>query len=180
MAPRKRTVDLDGIKGRIAEALVESIFRRARYRMVRCGKESDLPGTFKAGKDEDLAPDFFALKERTLSRETPGVYHTFMIEVKYRSDLPRYLALQEREGGRSVLARSKAKWPNLHIVFVTDHPEEGRSCFQALDLASYEPGDPVKTQELHEAEPFQIFPHNARDHEELAKNLFGLIAQFGE
>jgi hypothetical protein len=37
-----RPVDLNNIKGRIAEALVESIFRRAEFKMTRFGRESDL------------------------------------------------------------------------------------------------------------------------------------------
>jgi hypothetical protein len=39
-----RPVDLNNIKGRIAEALVESIFRRAEFKMTRFGRESDLRG----------------------------------------------------------------------------------------------------------------------------------------
>ena len=107
---RKRSLDL--IKGRIAEALVESIFRRALFRMTRFGMESDLRGMLKVGKDEDFAPDFLALKESRVA-EAPGVYHTFMIEVKYRRDLSRYLEVQSRKGNESVFAKSKAKWPNL-------------------------------------------------------------------
>ena len=81
----------------------------------------------KAGKDDEFVPDFLALKEGLVGREAPGVYYTFMIEVKYRSDLSRYLALQKRAGEDSVFARSKAKWPNLYIIFVTDHPDgDGR------------------------------------------------------
>ena len=34
-----RPVDLNNIKGRIAEALVESIFRRAEFEMTRFGRE---------------------------------------------------------------------------------------------------------------------------------------------
>jgi hypothetical protein len=178
MASRGSRVDLRGIKGRIAEALVESVFRRAKYKMTRFGKESDLRGMLKVGKDEDLAPDFLALKEGSGSRETPGIYYTFMIEVKYRSDLSRYLARQSHEGKDSLFAKSKVKWPNLYIVFVTDHPEERRSCFQALDLRAYEPGEPVKTAELHEIEQFQIFSNNVKEHEELAKQIFGLLSGF--
>jgi hypothetical protein len=33
MSPPRRPVDLNGIKGRVAEALVESIFMRAQYKM---------------------------------------------------------------------------------------------------------------------------------------------------
>ncbi|MEK6666209.1 MAG: hypothetical protein AAB016_07755 [candidate division NC10 bacterium] len=176
MARRRRSLDLDGIKGRIAEALVESIFRRALYRMTRFGKESDLRGILKLGKDEDFAPDFFALKENLALREAPGVYQTFMIEVKYRADLPRYLALQERGGAKSLLAKSKAKWPNLYVIFVTDRPGEGRSCFQALELRSYEPGGPVKTEPLYEMPALEIYPNNVIEHEELVRQLFGLLA----
>jgi hypothetical protein len=37
-----RPVDLNNIKARIAEALVESIFRRTEFKMTRFGRESDL------------------------------------------------------------------------------------------------------------------------------------------
>lgn len=180
MASPKPKVDLSGIKGRIAEALVESIFRRARYKMTRFGKESDLRGMLKVGKDEDFAPDFFALKEGPMGEEAPGVYHTFMIEVKYRWDLSRYLARQAHEGKDSLFVKSKIKWPNLFIIFVTDRPEEGRSCFQVVDLRSYEAGEPATTQELHEVKQFQIFPHNVKDHEELVKNIFGFLSDFSK
>ncbi len=132
----------------------------------------------QVGKDEDFAPDFLALKKGVVGREAPGIYHTLMIEVKYRSDLSRYLARQNREGENSLFAKSKVKWPNLYIIFVTDHPEEGRSCFQALDLRSYEVGEPVQTQELPHLEQFQIYPNNVREHEELAKKIFGLLSGF--
>jgi hypothetical protein len=59
MAPRRRRADLSGIKGRIAEALVESIFTRAKYKMARFRRESDLRGILKVGRDEDLAPAFW-------------------------------------------------------------------------------------------------------------------------
>lgn len=176
MAPRGRKVDFGGIKGRIAEALVESIFTRAKYKMARFGRESDLRGILKVGRDEDLAPDFLALKEGLVGREAPGTYHTFMIEVKYRSDLSRYLVLQNRAGKDSVFAKSKVKWPNLCFIFVTDNPEEGRSCFQVLDLGSYQPGEPVETKELHQMGEFQIHPNNVREHEELARKLFGFLS----
>jgi hypothetical protein len=37
-----RPVDLNNIKCRIAEALVEAIFIRASFKMTRFGRESDL------------------------------------------------------------------------------------------------------------------------------------------
>jgi hypothetical protein len=45
-----RPVNLDNIKGRIAEALVESIFRRAEFKMTRFGRESDLRGMIVKGR----------------------------------------------------------------------------------------------------------------------------------
>jgi hypothetical protein len=154
------------------------MFRRALYRMSRFGRESDLRGMLRPGKDEDFVPDFLALKGDLARRDAPGVYRTFMIEVKYRSDLARYLALQERGGERSPLAKSKATWPNLYVIFVTDRPGEGHSCFQALDLRSYEPGGPVNTQPLYEVQALEIYPNNVIEHEELARQLFGLLSSF--
>lgn len=58
MGSQRASVDLSGIKGRIAEALVESIFRRASFKMTRFGTESDLRRMLRAGRDDDFAPDF--------------------------------------------------------------------------------------------------------------------------
>jgi hypothetical protein len=176
VAHRRRPPDLRPIKGRIAEALVESMFRRALYRMTRFGRESDLRGMLRLGKDDDFVPDFLVLKENLGGREAPRVYQTFMIEVKYRADLPRYLALQERRGARSLLAKGKAQWPNLYVIFVTDRPGEGRSGFQALDVSAYEPGGPITTRPLYEMQALDIYPNNVIEHEELAKQLFGALA----
>jgi hypothetical protein len=173
---RRRSVDLRSIKGRLAETLVESIFRRALYRMTRFGRESDPRGILRLGRDEDFVPDFLALKGDLARRDAPGVYQTFTIEVKYRADLDRYLGLQQRGGENSPLAKSKSKWPNLYVVFVTDRPGEGRSCFQALDARSYAPGEPVKTQPLYEIAALEIYPNNVIEHEELARQLFGLLS----
>jgi hypothetical protein len=178
VARRRRGPDLRSIKGRIAEALVESMFRRALYRMTRFGRESDIRGMLKFGKDEDFVPDFLALKGDLARRDAPGVYQTFLIEVKYRADLARYLALQERAGAKSPLAKSKAKWPNLYVIFVTDRPGEGRSGFQVLEVSAYEPGGPVTTRPLYEMPALDIYPNNVIEHEELAKQLFGLLSSF--
>ncbi len=63
-----RPVDLNNIKGRIDEALVESIFRRAEFKMTRFGRESDLRGMMKTGKDESFTPDFLAMKRTSRVR----------------------------------------------------------------------------------------------------------------
>src|SRR5213594_1325197 len=100
----KRPVDLNNIKGRIAEALVESIFQRALFKMTRFGRESDLRGMLKSGKDDSFSPDFLAMKEQ---KEIAGMYQTHMVEVKYRADLSRYLTLQAAKGEDSDLAKAK-------------------------------------------------------------------------
>lgn len=50
-------MEVDDLKGRIAEALVESIFRRASYRVARVGRESSVQGLVKVGASE-FSPDF--------------------------------------------------------------------------------------------------------------------------
>src|SRR5215475_4721836 len=110
---------LDLIKGRVAEALVESIFRRAEYKMTRFERESDLRGMLKTGRDESFSPDFLAMKEMKGKGDNPGIYQTHMIEVKYRSNLVRYLTQEKKEGEKSHLVSAKEQWPNLCLVFVT-------------------------------------------------------------
>ena len=104
-----RAVDLNNIKGRVAEALVESIFQRALFKMTRFGRESDLRGMMKTGRDESFSPDFLAMKE--VVGDSHGVYQTHMIEVKYRSNLVRYLEEEKKKRGKSELVPAKEKWP---------------------------------------------------------------------
>ncbi|OGQ81711.1 MAG: hypothetical protein A3F90_13225 [Deltaproteobacteria bacterium RIFCSPLOWO2_12_FULL_60_19] len=170
-----RPIDLNDIKGRIAEALVESIFRRAKFQMTRFGRESDLRGMLKAGRDESFTPDFLAMKE--VVADSPGVYETHMVEVKYRSNLVKYLALEKKRGKASELIQAKQKWPHLCLVFVTENAGEKRSCFQALDLSAFEPGKFLRTVDLYEIRRFDLFPHNVQQHEELARKLFGLLSE---
>ena len=172
-----RPVDLNNIKGRIAEALVESIFRRAEFKMTRFGRESDLRGMMKVGRDDSFTPDFLAMKEVVGGRESRGVYQTHMIEVKYRSNLVRYLAREKERGEDSELVPAQEKWPNLCLAFVTENAGEKRSCFQALDLSLFEPGKFLTTVDLHEIKRFGLFAHNVRQHEDLARKLFGLLSE---
>lgn len=172
-----RPVDLSNIKGRIAEALVESIFRRAEFKMTRFGRESDLRGMLKTGKDETFSPDFLAMKELAGKQDARGVYQTHMIEVKYRSNLVRYLMEEKKHGKKSFLVAAKERWPNLCLVFVTDHAGEDRSCFQALELSTFEPGKFLRTVDLHEIKRFDLYRQNVQQHEELAKKIFGLLAE---
>jgi len=74
------------------------------------------------------------------------------------------------------LASAKDKWPNLCVVFVTDHPGKNRSCFQGLDLSSFNPGEFLRTVDLHEIKRLDLYPQNIEQHEDLAKKLFGLLS----
>ena len=170
-----RPVDLNNIKGRIAEALVEFIFRRAEFKMTRFGRESDLRGMMKSGRYDSFTPDFLAMKE--VVAESRGVYQTHMIEVKYRSNLVRYLSQEKKIGGASELVPAQEKWPNLCLVFVTENAGEKRSCFQALDLSLFEPGKFLRTVDLHEIRRFDLFRQNVQQHEELARKMFGLLSE---
>jgi hypothetical protein len=168
---------LDLIKGRVAEALVESIFKRAEYKMTRFGRESDLRGMLREGWDESYSPDFLAMKEVPAEEGSRGVYQTHMIEVKYRANLVRYLAQEKKEGNNSILVAAKEKWPNLCLVFVTDNPGENRSCFQALDMSTFEPGTFLRTVNLCDIKRLDLYFHNVQQHEELARKLFGLLGE---
>ena len=73
--------------------------------------------------------------------------------------------------------QAKEKWPNLCLVFVTENAGDTRSCFQALDLTDFEPGKFLKTVDLHAIERFGLFAHNVQQHEDLARKIFGLLAE---
>jgi hypothetical protein len=62
MAPRaRRGGEIQGLKGWVAEALVEAMFQRAGFQVTRVGRESQLPRLVKIGADEFL-PDFVLRK----------------------------------------------------------------------------------------------------------------------
>src|SRR5262245_42996478 len=159
-------MDTAVLKGRIAEAFVENILRRAGYRVSRLGRETQAQRLLKINDDEFL-PDFLAWK----AVPTPGVerrlHRLLMIEVKYRAGLPDYL----RREGHTVFGQVSEQWPELYFVFVTDQPVEGRSCFQVVDLATYSPGRPITTADLHDVHDLDIFPSTVAEYESLVRSL---------
>jgi len=58
---------------------------------------------------------------------------------------------------------------------VTDRPEAGRSCFQAINFGSMRPGEPFRTVDLVELKELRIFQQNIADHEELIRRIFALL-----
>jgi hypothetical protein len=171
MAPRaRRGGEIEGLKGRIAEAFVESIFRRAGYRVSRAGRESPLQRPLRVGSDEFL-PDFL-LHQPAGATPTGRPHHRLLpVEVKYRASVEEFL----RGHGDDLLARLGERWPELCVVLVTDHPAAGRSCFQVLDVAVARPGAPLTTVDLHLVHDFDIYLTTAREYEALVRQIFPLL-----
>ncbi|MBM3221879.1 MAG: hypothetical protein FJZ38_24960 [Candidatus Rokubacteria bacterium] len=158
-------MDLLEVKSRIAEALVESIFRRARY-TVEPHRD---PMPLRLGR-EDFSPDF------SIHRAPNGRDQHALIEVKYRSSVDQFISVENQRGDRSVFVSARRQWPELCFVFVTDRPQPGRSSFQALSFADHPAEKPFETVDLVALERFRIFPHNIADHEELLRRIYGLLA----
>ena len=71
---------------------------------------------------------------------------------------------------------ARRHWPALYFVIVTERPETGRSCFQALSLAALRPGEPIRTVDIAELKELRIFRHNIEDHEQLIRRIFTLLS----
>src|SRR6266850_2550164 len=144
-----RTMDLLEVKSRIAEALVESIFRRARYQIR----------AFRVASEEEA--------------ENGG--GEFLVEVKYRPSAFQFVSVENQRGERSIFYMARRQWPSLYFILVTDRPEAGRSCFQAIAFGAMRPGEPFRTVDLVELKELRIFQHNIEDHEELIRRIFSLL-----
>jgi hypothetical protein len=160
-------MDLLEAKSRIAEALVESIFRRARCRIHPFSAEH-LP--LRVGR-EDFSPDFVV---GLASNGTPGL--DILVEVKYRPSIEQFVSVENQRGERSVLELARRQWPNLYFVLVSERPMPGRSCFQALPIHDLTPGGPFHTVDLDQLEELRIFRANVEDHEILVRRIFTLLA----
>src|ERR671919_2947935 len=141
-------MDLLEAKSRIADALVESIFRRARYQVHPYRREA-LPLRF--GR-EDFSPDF---------QVSPGpggaANGEFLVEVKYRPSIEQFVSVENQRGERSIFLLARRQWPALYFVLVTERPEPGRSCFQAVAFETLRSGEPFRTVDLAEVKEFGLF-----------------------
>jgi hypothetical protein len=161
-------VDVSGLKGRIGEALVEGILREARFKVSRLGRESQVQQLLKTGSSEFL-PDFLIWKPVEHQIKNGGPLHRLLsVEVKYRSNVEEFLC----RFGDELIARVGEQWRELYVVFVTDHPAAGRSCFQVLDFRGFAPDAPLDTIDLHEAQVFGISKDIIEEHERLVSQLF--------
>ncbi len=155
-------MDLHETKGCVAAALVESIFRRARFG-VRPFRDD---GLLRFSR-EDLAPSFWV----TVPEEGSG--RELLIDVSYRPFVPPFIALEGQRRGSSIFLQARQRWPMIRFVVVTDHPEPGRSCFQSVVIT---PHEPVRTIDLFAVDEFRIFPHNVDDHEELLLRILAMLS----
>lgn len=159
-------MDLLEAKSRIAEALVESIFRRARYE-VRPYRSQQSPLRF--GR-EDFSPDFCVSPKGTAEGAAE-----FLVEVKYRPAIDQFVSVENQRGERSLFLLARKHWPALYFILVSDRPEAGRSCFQAIPFSRIRTGEPFRTLDLAELKELKIFRNNVEDHEELVRRIFGLL-----
>lgn len=101
--------DFTPLKGRIGEAFVENILRRAGYQVSRLGRDSQTQHLLKIGEDEFL-PDFLVWKKVNGRPDSERFLHRLlMIEVKYQASLGEYL----RRDADAVCPRSKSSGPNF-------------------------------------------------------------------
>jgi len=107
-------VDVNDLKGRVAEALVESILRRAAYRVARVGRESQVHGLVKIGPG-DVAPDFLVWRQIPEGESAQPLHRLFPIDVKYRSNLREFV----RKELEPLVAKVGDQWPELYCIVVT-------------------------------------------------------------
>jgi hypothetical protein len=162
--PFEEAMDLLETKSRIAEALVESIFRRARYDVAPFKTDQAL---LRFGRD-DFSPSF------RVSQTVDGQERSYLVAAKYRPSAEQYISVENQRGDRSIFQMMRRHWPQLCFVLVTERPEPGRSCFQAVPLETMRPGE-SRTVDLAQVKDFDLFPHNVEDHEELVRRIFGSL-----
>jgi hypothetical protein len=166
-------MDLAEIKGRLALAFVESIFRRAGYTLTPAGVREAPPHLGR----EDL-PDFEATRKPTDSPEVAGAQ--WLVEVRYRPRLVHYLTIEQQRGPLALLAQLKRNWPRLMVAFFTDHPDAGTSLFQAVDLGSWNIGQPIVAADLFAHPGLDIYRQNVEEHEDLLRRVLRLFEGDGK
>lgn len=160
--------DVNLLKGRMSEALVEGIFKRAQYMVARVARETQVSARLRTGQS---VPDFVVWK----SLDEPSLGHRsyllLAIEVKYCARVEDHLR-------REAPARSPEvalQWPELYEILVTDRPEPGRSCFQAVHVSILPPVAPPSTLDLHLVPGLDIYPRTVEEYEGLVRGVFPII-----
>jgi hypothetical protein len=160
--------DINLLKGRMAEALVEGIFKRAQYMVARVARETQVSALMRTGQS---VPDFVvwkALDEPSLGHRS---YLLLAIEVKYCANLEDQLRRETPSRSPEVALQ----WPELYEILVTDRPELGRSCFQAIHVSILPPAVPPSTLDLHLVPGLDIYRRTVEEYEGLVREVFPLI-----
>jgi len=131
---------INHLKGRIGEAFVEALLRRANYSVSRVGREAHLPSLIKVGPTAYM-PDFLAWREERIPgpQGDRSIYDILAIEVKYRSQPERFLNEEAPKGFDAV----QDDWPNFCVILVSDQFRDDRSCFQVLRRGASETAEPI-------------------------------------
>jgi hypothetical protein len=160
--------DINLLKGRMSEALVEGIFKRAQYMVARVARETQVSALMRTGQS---VPDFVvwkALDEPSLGHRS---YLLLAVEVKYCADLDGYLRREAPPRSPEVALQ----WPELYEILVTDRPELGRSCFQAVHVSILPPATAPSTLDLHLVPGLDIYRRTVEEYEGLVREVFPLI-----
>ena len=133
----------------------------------RASAASQVQRLVKIGRDEFL-PDFLVRKQ--VGRDEAGrpLHRLMPLEVKYRRDIRGSLGRYDRK----LFEEISAQWPDLSVVFVTDHPADGCSCFQILDFSIAQRWEP---QDLHCVKDLDIYETTVREYESLVQQIFPLV-----
>jgi hypothetical protein len=122
----------------------------------------------KEGGD-GLSPDFLVGKPID---GTPGALQLLNVGVNYRADLATFF----RPGRPEKFAKAMQWWPDLYFVVVTDRPDSGRSCFQAICLSDYMLGEQWNLTDPHRLPGLGIWQGNVEEHAKLAERLYQALA----
>ena len=158
------------LKGHMAEALVEGIFKRARYTVARVGRETQMPTLMRTGHAE-FVPDFVVWRALDAPSRDHHSYRLLALEVKYRADLEEYLRRDSPSRSPAVVQQ----WPELYEIVVTDRPEGGRSCFQAIHGSSLLEGTTPVTIDLHLVPGLDIYRRTVEEYEGLVREIFPIL-----
>ncbi len=164
-------VNIDHLKERVAEALVESIFRRAEYQVARLGRESQFQRLVQVGSAE-FSPDPQVWKPA--DKADPSLHRLLTVEVKYRSNLRAFLRSEADE----FVSPARDRWPELYFVLVTDRPDDGRSCLLVVAVRDCPVSVKPETSDLHRLPEPDIFPSNIRQHAGLVREMFRLLGAY--
>src|SRR5207244_2847823 len=148
---------LRSLKGRIGEAFVESILRRAGYKVSRIGRESQVQQMLRTGISEFL-PDFLIWKQVDRTGGAASLNRVLTVEVKYRYDIPHFLP---RHGGEFLLD-------------VAD-PQAAVPFFQSIVFLLHRPGVSLIVPYLHDLPGLDIYRSTVEEYEGLVKQVFSLL-----